>query len=128
MSDDGGYVTWGDPLREPVSYAIDPEVIAAAAAVRLNVPAANLLAPATAAIEYIAADISTTVDQLDGASYLVSHGAMLLTERIYQDVSTRSGELDAFGTVAMSGVMVPEDLGRHLRHYWTPSQNRWGVA
>lgn len=107
---------------------IDPEVIAAAAAVRLNVPAAQLLGPANAALEYIAADISTTTAELDPLNALLNHGAMLLTERIYQDVSTRTGDLDAFGTLAMSGVMVPEDLGRHLRHYWTPVQHRWGIA
>lgn len=107
---------------------IDPEVIAAAAAVRLNVPAAALLGPATAALEYIAADISTTTADLDPLNALLGHGAMLLTERIYLDVPTRSGDLDAMATVSMSGVMVPEDLGRHLRHYWTPAQTRWGIA
>jgi hypothetical protein len=106
---------------------IDVEVIAQKAAVRLNVPAADLLAPAAAALEYIAADISTTTDELQPGP-LTEHGATLLTERIYLDVSTRSGDLDAFGTVAMSGVLIPEDLGRHLRHYWTPAQTRWGVA
>ena len=124
---DGAYVTWGDPTIDPVVPSIDPEIIAAAAAVRLNVPAASLLGPANAALEYIAADISTTVDLLPGG-YLLEHGAMLLTERIYLDVSTRTGDLDAMATIAMSGVMVPEDLGRHLRHYWTPAQHAWGIA
>jgi len=107
---------------------IDPEVIALAASVRLNVPAADLLPAANAALEYIAADISTTVDTLDPLSALLTHGAVLLTERIYQDVSTRTGELDALASVAFSGVIIPEDLGRHLRHYWEQHQHSWGVA
>ena len=107
---------------------IDPEVIAAAASARLNVPAADLLPAANAALEYIAADISTTIDTLDPLSALLTHGAVLLTERIYQDVSTRTGELDGLATVSFSGVIIPEDLGRHLRHYWTPAQHSWGVA
>lgn len=106
---------------------IDPEVIAQRSAVRLNVPAAELFEPATAALEYIAADISADVDDLP-SNALTEHGAMLLTERIYQDVSTRSGDLDPFATVSMSGVIIPEDLGRHLRHYWLPAQHRWGIA
>jgi hypothetical protein len=107
---------------------IDPEVLAAAAAVRLNVPAADLLESANAALEYIAADISGSTADLDPADALLMVGARLLTERIYQDVSTRTGDLDALGTLAMSGVLVPEDLGRHLRHYWTPVQHSWGIA
>lgn len=107
---------------------IDPEVIAQRAAVRLNVPAADLLEPATAALEYIAADISADNVAALPEGALIEHGAMLLTERIYQDVSTRSGDLDPFATVTMSGVIIPEDLGRHLRHYWTPAQHSWGIA
>jgi len=107
---------------------IDPDDVAQAAAARLHVPAADLLDSATAALEYIAADISTTVDTLDDASALLFIGARLLCERIWQDVSTRQGELDPFGTLSMSGVLVPEDLGRHLRHYWVPQQMAWGVA
>jgi hypothetical protein len=107
---------------------IDPEVIAAAAAARLNVPAVDLLESATAALEYIAADISGSTADLDPTNALLMIGARLLCERIYLDVSTRSGDLDALATVAMSGVLVPEDLGRHLRHYWTPAQHAWGIA
>ena len=107
---------------------LDPDEIAMAASERLHVPAADLLDSANAAIEYIAADISTTVDDLDETSALLFIGARLLTERIYQDVSTRTSELDPFGQISMSGVLVPEDLGRHLRHYWTPQQMTWGVA
>ena len=107
---------------------IDPDEIASAASARLHVPAADLTESANAALEYIAADISTTVDELDETSALLFIGARLLTERIYQDVSTRTGELDAYGAVTMSGVMIPENLGKHLRHYWTPQQMQWGVA
>ena len=127
MSDTAGYVTWGDPTVEPPVSAIDPSAVAEAAAARLNVPAANLQVPAAAALEYIAADISTTVEELP-EGYLIQHGAMLLCERIYQDVSTRTGDLDGLATVSFNGVIVPEDLGRHLRHYWTPAQHSWGIA
>ena len=108
--------------------ALDPELVAAAASARLNVPAADLVESATAALEYIAADNSTTVDELDDTSALLFIGARLLTERIYQDVSTRSGELDPFGTFTMSGVVIPENLGAHLRHYWTHQQMQFGVG
>ena len=107
---------------------IDPDEIASAASARLGVPAADLTESATAALEYIAADISTTVDELDESSALLFIGARLLTERIYQDVSTRTGDLDGLATVSFSGVIIPEDLGRHLRHYWTPAQHSWGIA
>lgn len=127
MSDPAGYVTWGDPTTEPPVPSIDPSVIADRAAVRLQVPAADLLAPAAAALEYIAADISTTVDAIP-ADALTEHGAMLLTERIYQDVAARTGDLDALASFTMTGVMIPEDLGRHLRHYWTHRQHSWGIA
>ena len=107
---------------------IDADELAQEAAARLNVPAADLTDSANAALEFIAADISTTVDELDETSALLFIGARLLTERIYQDVSTRTSELDPFGQISMSGVLVPEDLGRHLRHYWTPQQMTWGIA
>ena len=124
---DPGFVTWGDPTGEPPVYPIDPASIAEAAAERLNVPAADLQQSAEAALEYIAADNSTTIDML-APTPLLFIGARLLTERIYQDVSTRTGELDPFGTFTMSGVMIPENLGRHLRHYWTHQQTSFGVA
>lgn len=107
---------------------IDPSDVAEAAAGRLQVPAADLLESATAALVYIADDISTTLDALDPDDALLNIGARLLTERIWLDVPTRSGDLDAFATVTFSGVIVPEDLGRHLRHYWTHAQHSWGVA
>jgi hypothetical protein len=107
---------------------IDPDAIASAASARLGVPAADLTQSANAALEYIAADISTTTDLLNPDSALLFEGARLLTERIYQDVSTRTGELDAFGSVTMSGVMIPENLGKHLRHYWLQEQRAWGIG
>lgn len=105
---------------------IDPAEIAAAAAARLNVPADDLLDDATAALEYIAWDISTTVDTLDADSALLFIGARLLCERIYQAVPTNNGDVEGF--VTPSGVFIPEDLGQHLRHYWNPQQAAWGVA
>ncbi|MET0911031.1 MAG: hypothetical protein ABWZ99_16315 [Ilumatobacteraceae bacterium] len=107
---------------------IDPETIAAAASVRLNVPAADLLESANAALVYIAADISTTIDTLDDTDALLMTGARNMCELIYQDVAARRGELDPFGTASMSGLVIPQDLGTHLRHYWTHAQHRWGVA
>ena len=107
---------------------IDPDEIASAASARLGVPAADLTESANAALEYIAADISTTVDELDETSALLFIGARLLTERIYQDVSTRTSEIDPFGTVTMSGLIIPENLGRHLRHYWLQDQHAWGIG
>ena len=107
---------------------LDPDAIAEAASERLNVPAADLVESATAAIEYIAADISTTPDTLDETSALLFIGARLLTERIYKDVGTASNDLDPYGTPAMSGVFIPDDLGAHLRHFWTPQQMEWGIA
>ena len=107
---------------------IDADELAQEAAARLNVPAADLTDSANAALEFIAADISTTVDELDGTSALLFIGARLLTERIYQDVSTRTGEFDAFGSETMSGIMIPENLGKHLRHYWLQDQHAWGIG
>ena len=106
---------------------IDPSVIAEAAAGKLQVPAADLLESATAALGYIADDISTTLDALDPTKAQLMIGARLLTERIWLDVPARSGDLDAFATVTFSGVVIPEDLGRHLRHYWLGAQHSWGV-
>jgi hypothetical protein len=94
----------------------------------LHVPADDLLESATAALEYIATDNSTTVDTLDPTRSLLLIGARLLCERIYQDVATRTGELDPLGGFTMSGLMVPENLGRHLRHYWSDQQTAFGVA
>jgi hypothetical protein len=105
---------------------IDPTAIAEAAAARLNVPAADLLEPAEAALEYIAWDISSTVDALDPDSSLLFIGARLLCERIYQDVPTTSGDVE--GLVTANGTFIPADLGHHLRDYWTPQQEGWGVA
>jgi len=106
---------------------IDPADLAAAASVRLKVPAADLLQPATAALEYIAWNTSTTVELIDDSA-LTFIGARLLTERIYLDVPTSTGELDAPASVAMSGLMIPTDLGADLRYYWTHEQHAWGIG
>lgn len=107
---------------------IDPAVVAAAAAVRLQVPAADLEEAAAAALVYIAADISMNVADLDPTDALLMIGARLLTERVWLDVPSRAGDLDPFATTTMTGVIIPEDLGRHLRHYWIHQQHRWGIG
>lgn len=106
---------------------IDPAVIAGAAAVKMQVPVADLEESSTAALEYIAADLSTTVDLIPDTA-AVRTGAVLLTQRIYLDVPARSGDLDAFGSFTLTGLSIPVDLGTHLRHYWQHEQHRWGIA
>jgi hypothetical protein len=105
---------------------IDPATLADAAAARLKVPAEDLLEPAIGALEFIAWDISSTEADLDPDSSLLFTGARLLTERIYQDVPTTNGDIEGF--VTANGVFIPEDLGKHLRHYWNPQQMKWGIA
>jgi hypothetical protein len=52
----------------------------------------------------------------------------LLAIRIFQDQGTPSGSLAVLGDSVAAGAVIPEDLTRHLHHYWRHLQHTWGIA
>lgn len=108
--------------------ALDPAIVAAGAAVRLHVTPADVQPAADAAVAYIATWCNVTPADLPDTDPLLDRGAVLLAERIYQDTGVPSGGLAAFGDSVLAGAVVPEDLARHLQHYWQHLQTAWGVA
>ena len=92
--------------------------LADAVAARLNADPAEVLGSAEAAVLYVTELTATELLLPDNGGPLVWRGLDLLTERIFLDTGTPSGGIAAAGDPTFGGVYVPEDLSKHLHHYW----------
>jgi hypothetical protein len=108
----------------------DVDTIAAAAAARLRVEPDTVMFAAQAAAAAVAIDVN--VDPADlpdtGTDQLADTGVILLAVRIFQDPGTPSGGMAVLGDSVAAGAVVPEELVRHLCHYWRHLQHTWGIA
>jgi hypothetical protein len=109
---------------------LDVDAIATAAATRLRVDPADVHFAAAAAAAAVAVDVNVDAADLPdpGADPMVDLGVTLLAIRIFQDQGTPSGSLAVLGDSVAAGAVIPEDLTRHLHHYWRHLQHRWGIA
>ena len=109
--------------------ALDPAAIATQAASRLRVAdPADVQPAAAAAVQYVATWCNVNAADLPDTDALLNTGVVLLTCRVFQDTGVPSGGQAVYGDSVLSGAYVPEDLARHLQHYWQHLQAAWGVA